>query len=130
MKRLLLLAALPLPIFSAAPGLPVPVWTNATVIVESRPVHTGTPLTKPTKLNHTYRHWGRCDCTMCLGSHLNQMHGYSNAELDKLGYQNWQRYHDRVHPKPKHLGKGRCAGGFCPTPRRPVLLRDFLSRLR
>jgi hypothetical protein len=132
MKRIVLLAAaLPMPTF--ADRVPMPRWTASTVVVEPATVHTAKPTVTPKKLTHTYRHWGSCGCTMCLGQHLRNMHGETSRNLDKIRYTNWRSYHSKLHDRGKaaatttgapRVTTVRRAPTYC-TPQQPCRPRIF-----
>jgi hypothetical protein len=100
--------------------------------LEPAPVHTAKPTVRPKKLTHTYRHWGSCGCTMCLGQHLRNAHGEASRALDELGYRNWRSYHSKLHGRGKATAAAPGAPGpttvrraptFCtPQPCRPRIL--------
>jgi len=93
------------------PAQPTISWTDA-LLQE----HSGQPTTRPSRLNHTYLHWGQCGCLMCLGQHLRNTHGQTFQSVEKVGYNGWKNWHLRLHRegvKPKVITG--CEDGFCPA---------------
>jgi hypothetical protein len=86
-----------------------------------RQLHATKPTVKPRILTHTSLDVGCSDpyCDMCTGQHMRNWHGETSQNLDRVGYNNFNKYHLQLHG---------CPDGMCPTIQRvrvPTIRRGF-----